>query len=115
MILASIRQLAKTLGVREDQAEDVLHSEKSARAAISRRGLFKAAGAVAAGTLFSQYVNPLDGYEFRIGAYGNIACASPRALTTFDALLKEIYSQDIVYKALTAPSPLLAMLQKESP
>lgn len=52
MILATLRDLAKTLGCRPDQADDVVRSEPSARAALSRRGLFKAAGAVAAGSAF---------------------------------------------------------------
>lgn len=52
MILATLRDLACTLHCRPDQAEDVLRSEPSARAALSRRGLFKAAGAVAAGSAF---------------------------------------------------------------
>jgi len=52
MILGTLRDLARTLGCRPDQADDVVRSEPSARAALSRRGLFKAAGAVAAGVAF---------------------------------------------------------------
>lgn len=53
MIIATLRELAKTLGCAIHQAEDVVRSEESARVALSRRGLFRAAGAVAAGSMFS--------------------------------------------------------------
>lgn len=52
MILATLCDLARTIGCRPDQADDVVRSEPSARAALSRRGLFQAAGAVAAGVAF---------------------------------------------------------------
>lgn len=51
LIQATIETLASVLGCRQDQAEDVVHSPASARAAMSRRGFFKAAGAVAAGVV----------------------------------------------------------------
>jgi hypothetical protein len=61
MILrATISTLARCLGVRDDQAESVLQSEASARAALSRRGLFRAAGAVAAGVAFGDVVVPAE-------------------------------------------------------
>jgi hypothetical protein len=41
------------LGVRRDLALDALHSERAAKAALSRRGLFAAAGAMATGSVFS--------------------------------------------------------------
>ena len=57
MILATLRHLARALGCRDDQAEDVLRSEASARATLSRRaalGLGAAAiGAAASGGSFS--------------------------------------------------------------
>lgn len=59
MLIATLRDLAKTLGCRPDQADDVVRSEPSARAALSRRGLFKATGAVAAGTCFADRIAPL--------------------------------------------------------
>jgi hypothetical protein len=59
MILATLRDLARALHCRPDQADDVLRSGPSARAALSRRGLFKAAGAVAAGVAFSDRIAPL--------------------------------------------------------
>lgn len=48
-----LRQFAKLLGLPVHQAEDALYSERSARAVLSRRSLFAAAGALAAGTAFS--------------------------------------------------------------
>jgi hypothetical protein len=41
------------LGVPQHQAEDALHSERAARAVISRRNLFAAGGALAAGAVWS--------------------------------------------------------------
>lgn len=52
-MLATLRDLAEALGCASHQAEDVVRSEESARVALSRRGLFKAAGAVAIGSAFS--------------------------------------------------------------
>lgn len=52
IILATLRDLARTLACREEQL-DIVKDDRSARAAFSRRGLFQAAGAVAAGSLFS--------------------------------------------------------------
>lgn len=56
VIRATIDSLATLLRVRVDQAEEVLRSEPSARAALSRRGLFAAAGAVASGVAFGDVV-----------------------------------------------------------
>jgi hypothetical protein len=55
IIRATLHDLSKLLGVKEHQL-DVVKEEKSARAALSRRGLFKAVGAIAAGTLFTESV-----------------------------------------------------------
>lgn len=49
----SLLALARLLGVKRHQAEDALHSERAARAVLSRRELFAASGALAAGTAFS--------------------------------------------------------------
>lgn len=53
VILSTLRDLARTLGCGDHQVETVVREEQSARAALSRRGLFKAAGAVAIGTVVS--------------------------------------------------------------
>lgn len=45
--------LCKLLGIREDQAEDALKSERAARHALSRRSFFGAAGMLTTGTVFS--------------------------------------------------------------
>ncbi len=55
IVRATLQDLAKLLGVKESQL-DVVKEEKSAKAALSRRGLFQAVGAVAAGTLFRESV-----------------------------------------------------------
>ncbi len=57
IVRATLQDLAKLLGVGEHQL-DVMHEEKSAKAALSRRGLFKAVGAVTAGTLFAEFQHP---------------------------------------------------------
>lgn len=41
------------LGIRPHQAEDALHSERAARAVLSRRDLFAAGSAMAVGSVFS--------------------------------------------------------------
>lgn len=75
LIQATIETLASVLGCRQDQAEDVVHSHASARAAMSRRGFFMAAGAVAAGVVMldaapaEAAVDPLAGYTYNIRAY----------------------------------------------
>jgi hypothetical protein len=45
--------LARILGIKPDLAEDALHSERAARAVLTRRNLFAAGGALAAGSVFS--------------------------------------------------------------
>jgi hypothetical protein len=51
--VSALSTLARLLGVRQDLAEDALHSERAACAALSRRGLLAAAGALATGSVFS--------------------------------------------------------------
>ena len=50
----SLREFAKLLGLREEHAEEALRSERVARAVLSRRQFFAAAGALAAGVAFSE-------------------------------------------------------------
>jgi hypothetical protein len=49
--MSALSNLAKMLGVPAHQAEDALHSERAARAVLSRRSLFAAGAALAAGSL----------------------------------------------------------------
>lgn len=81
MIVPFLRRLARELGCREDQAEDVLRSEASARATLSRRALLgagaAAVGAVAGGNLLSR---------------GGLSVARwPSLLSNFDDILKRSY------------------------
>jgi hypothetical protein len=80
VILSTLRDLARTLGCGDHQAEAVVREERSARAAMSRRGLFKAAGAVAAGVVLAEFapapesmLTNLDGWIARdqslLGSY----------------------------------------------
>jgi hypothetical protein len=48
-----IAQLAKMLGLSRDHAEASMHSERAARAVLTRRNLFAAGGALASGAAFS--------------------------------------------------------------
>lgn len=48
-----IKTLAKMLGLSTEHAEASLHSERAARAVLTRRNLFAAGGALAAGSVFS--------------------------------------------------------------
>ncbi len=106
-----IDALARLLGIRRDQTEDALKSERAARATLNRRGFLlagaSASAALAAGTLFSfpgvevveQIIQPA-----RIGS----------RLTTFDALLKERYlDSSVVESLLCQPSPMFAFLPRE--
>jgi hypothetical protein len=96
ILRATISTLARCLGVRDDQAESVLRSEASARAALSRRGLFRAAGAVAAGVAFGDVVptlpaqSPWDLWEVDVTVDGN-----------WMGSLAPLWSRDAIARALT--------------
>lgn len=60
VIIAGIRELARTLGCALHQTDDVVREERSARAALGRRGFFRAVGAVAAGVCMPLPVGPLS-------------------------------------------------------
>jgi hypothetical protein len=51
--LKALQVLARMLGVPQHQAEDALHSERAARAVLSRRNLLAAGAALAAGATWS--------------------------------------------------------------
>lgn len=78
--------LCKLLGIREDQAEDALRSERAAREALTRRSFFGVAGALAAGTAFS-FAAPVDDFPY-------LFTAGPSTYTSFNELLKRHYSVD---------------------
>lgn len=105
-----IDALARLLGIRPDQTEDALRSERAARATLNRRGFLlagaTAGAAIATGALWS--IPP--------AAPPLITCGDYRAtITTFDALLKERYLNfgRGVESLLYAPSPFLSMLQRK--
>lgn len=52
IIRATLDTFASLVGVGPSNADDALRSERSAKAVLSRRNLFAAAGAMAAGTAF---------------------------------------------------------------
>lgn len=58
--MSALDSLAKLIGVRRHQAEDALYSERAARAVLSRRDLFAAGGALAAGSAFSFALPPRE-------------------------------------------------------
>lgn len=51
--MTPLAALARMLGIKPELAEDALHSERAARAVLTRRNLFAASGALAAGSVFS--------------------------------------------------------------
>lgn len=81
-----IDALCKLLGIREDQAEDALRSERAAREALTRRSFFGVAGALAAGTAFS-FAAPVDtaaAYDVRLLSYPILVCSKPGANLILD-------------------------------
>lgn len=103
--------LCKLLGIREDQAEDALKSERAARHALSRRSFFGAAGMLTAGTVFS-----FGGSVAEHSPFQDVwREPSGSSLTTFDALLKSFYSEDRVTSLVYgANAPLLSMLERRT-
>lgn len=69
VILSTLRDLARTLGCGDHQVETVVREERSAHAALSRRGLFKAAGAVALGTVVSAPVPKTYEITLELGSW----------------------------------------------
>lgn len=61
------QRFAKMLGIREDQAEDALKSERAAKLMLSRRAFFGVSGALAVGTAFAFAHAPLSPLDWRIG------------------------------------------------
>lgn len=51
--MEALATLARMLGVHRSLAEDALHSERAAKAVLSRRSLFAAGAAMATGSVFS--------------------------------------------------------------
>ncbi len=115
IIRATLDKLAGVLACREDQAEEVLRSEASARASFSRRGLFKAAGAVAAGVVLADALpeDPAEGYEFRIRAVRGPTFVDPRVKAQWDAYFKDVYRPERVEKLVYPKDALLSRLDKD--
>lgn len=63
-MMSALQTLGRMLGVRSDLAEDAMHSERAAKAVLSRRNLFAAAGAMAAGAVFVPVSAPFLAHEF---------------------------------------------------
>mgnify|MGYP001617055425 CR=1 FL=1 len=96
-------RFAKLLGIRPDQAEDALHSERAAKHVVSRRSFLGVGAALATGAIFS------------FGAGGEVAeraitVARPGSmLTSFDKLLKGIYSDGRIGPLVYRDSPFFGM------
>lgn len=78
-------RFAKLLGIRHDQAEDALHSERAAKHVVSRRAFFGAGAALATGAIFS-FPGQSVSYEetrFRLvsGDYYGSAVIGERVIT----------------------------------
>ena len=63
---SALAQFAKLLGLPAHHAEDALHSERAARAVLSRRSFFAAAGAMASGLVVSVPAPTARLYGFRV-------------------------------------------------
>ena len=71
IVRATIADFGKMLRVPAGDAEDALHSERAAHAVLTRRNLFAAAGAMAAGTLVSVPVASVECPAWvHLSAYG---------------------------------------------
>ncbi len=105
--------LAKLLRIRTDQVDDALHSERAARLTLDRRGFLVAgagaAGLLATGASFSfapkALVEPLFQVDpaTGIGVITGAPLRGPLTFSTFDMLLKEVYSEELV-TFLTEPA-----------
>ncbi len=74
--MSALARFAKLLGLPSHQAEDAMHSERAARAVLSRRSFFAASGALAAASAFSFAATPVHVWvEFSGGRYGMSAAA----------------------------------------
>lgn len=67
-MISALRSFARLLGLRDDQAEDALVSERAARAVLTRRDFFAASAALASAKAFS-FGAPVSTYESRIADY----------------------------------------------
>ncbi len=87
--MGALDTFAKLLGLPRHQAEDALHSERAAKAVLSRRSFFAAGAALAAGTVYAPscelYVNPwaeaqefMMNYEDMFDAMGRVMGAIGR-------------------------------------
>ena len=67
--MTALSTLARMLGVRRELAEDALHSERAAKAVLSRRSLFAAVGAMVGGVAFGfgGFERPWDWMMFADG------------------------------------------------
>ena len=111
-----LQRFARLLGVEERHAEDALHSERAAKHVLSRRSFFGVSAAMAGAAAFS-IPTPVeaavkllpDGYfAKRMYTGGATGCST---LTTFDALLKELYSDEFVKGLTFSADPYLAHLK----
>lgn len=92
-------RFAKLLGIRPDQAEDAIHSERAAKLVVSRRSFLGVGAALATGAIFS------FGTGVEVVRRGSM-------LTSFDAVLKEIYSDDRIERLVYRANPFLGMITK---
>lgn len=105
MISAALESFARLLGIKDDQAEDALTSERVARH-VTRRGFLGAAGALVGGTLFSFGTEePRTLFLREDGTWHGGS-----SLTRFDAFLKERYSADRVEELVWRGDPFFALL-----
>jgi len=105
-----IDALARLLGIRPDQTEDALRSERAARATLNRRG-FLLAGATAGAALATGAIFSLPSVEVAESIVVAKGLQPGSTLTSFDYLLKQHYlNADKLEALLYEPSPFLQMI-----
>lgn len=110
MIGDALRSFARMLGVKDEHAEDALHSEHVAHH-VTRRGFLGAAAALAGGSVFSfGPAGTIDSYEFRLVAYPALVIVNPLTALRFGAMLKERYS-DVAIDRLCPVGSLFVLPQ----
>jgi hypothetical protein len=90
--MSALFRFAQLLGVQPHQAEDALHSERAARAVLSRRSLFAAGAALAAGSVLVG--GPIPLYLFTDGTDTFVAPNLPEAREMHERYLRDHLGYD---------------------
>lgn len=112
------QRFAKMLGIEERHAEDALHSERVAKHVVSRRSFIGAAGVLAGASLFSfASVGDAEAAELKREFDRQLPVRrGGSTLSSFDAMLKQLYTDDKVDSLVWGNAdPFFAMLKRREP